>query len=62
MAVEGQVHDELARSGPPERANGPTDSDGPEDRDLDGVTAHAGERSQAHLVGAEGFEPSLGTV
>ena len=70
VAVEGQVNDELARGGPPERAGGPVERDRPEDRDLDGVAAHAengpgqmvAEWGQAQFVGAEGFEPSLGTV
>ena len=61
-AVEGQVHHELERGRAVERPGGAADDDRAEDRDFDAVVGHAGERSARPCVGAEGFEPSLGTV
>ena len=55
LPVKGQVHDELTRRGPVEGAGGTVDRDRAEYRPLDGVIVHAGERSQAHFVGAEVF-------
>ncbi len=61
-AVEGEVHDELESGRAVKGPCGAVDGDGTKDRDFDGVVGHAGERSAPHCVGAEGFEPSLGTV
>ena len=71
--MEGEVDHELARGRPVERSGRAADDDRTEDRDFDAVVGHAGERSATHgdvfhdpgqgfCVGAEGFEPSLGTV
>ena len=60
--VEGQIDDQVARGRAAERSGGAVNEDGPEDRDFHGVSSHAGERSPERCVGAEGFEPSLGTV
>ena len=54
MSVKGQVHDQLTRRGPVEGAGGTVDGDRAENRHLDGVIVHAGERSQALFVGAGG--------
>ena len=59
--VEREVDHQFTRGRAPERSGRAAQDDGPEDRHFDAV-GHAGERSAAHSVGAEGFEPSLGTV
>ena len=61
-SVEGEVDDQVACGGATKRPGGAAHEDRPEDRDFHGVGGHTGERSPAHSVGAEGFEPSLGTV
>ncbi len=61
-AVEGEVDHELEGSRAVKRSGRATDGDRTEDRDFDALFGHAGERSAARRVGAEGFEPSLGTV
>ncbi len=57
-AMKGQVHHELERRRAPEGVRGPAHRDGTQDGDIDLGAGHVGERS----VGAEGVEPSLGTV
>ena len=72
-AVEGEVDHRLAGSRPVEGPGRAADEDRTEDRDFDGVVGHEGNgrrrmvtwcthRARAFFVGAEGFEPSLGTV
>jgi hypothetical protein len=72
-AVKGEVDHELTRDRPVERSGRAADDDRTEDIDFDIVVGHDGERSatrgdvfhapgQDFCVGAEGFEPSLGTV
>ena len=62
VPVEGQVDDELQRGGAAKRCGRAADDDRTEHRDFDAVVAHAGGTVAAERVGAEGFEPSLGTV
>jgi hypothetical protein len=67
-AVEGKVHNKLESGRTMKGPRSAADGDGTEDRDFDALVGHAGERSGAaprgggQYVGAEGFEPSLGTV
>ena len=77
-SMEGEVDHELTSGGPVKRPGRPGDHDRTEDRDVDAVVHHSwgtvggagtwprngpqNPRGQAHCVGAEGFEPSLGTV
>ena len=76
--VEGEVDHQLTRGGPVKRSGRPSDDDRAEDRDFNAVRAsrrgtvgggpplvtemRSPKRGQRHFVGAEGFEPSLGTV
>ena len=60
--VKGEIDDELEGGRAVERPGRATDGDGAEHSDFDAVTGHGEERSAARCVGAEGFEPSLGTV
>ena len=60
--MEREIHDELESGRAVKGPGGAADGDGTEDGDFDGVVGHAGERSAQRCVGAEGFEPSLGTV
>ena len=60
--VEGEVDNELDGGRSVKRLRCAADGHRAEHRDFDGVVGHDGERSGTPSVGAEGFEPSLGTV
>jgi len=65
--VEREVDHQFTRRRAAKRSDRSMHEYGSEDRHFDTIVSHAGERSpqngaQARCVGAEGFEPSLGTV
>jgi hypothetical protein len=66
VSVECQVDHQFEGGGPTEGKRRTTNLDRTEHGDFDGTTGHEEERSAMRPpgpeVGAEGFEPSLGTV